>query len=367
MNKARRVAIVLAALGLALGGALGYVLRGSANSAAVQDAGWDEMNRLVFAASVIVLPNVEGKRTTQAREAAVRVYTELTEGGDFAAIARKASQDPTYVDGGFKGFVNIDQDSMFSGAVQALKPGQISFPISTSEGYQIVLRHSYAEACRLEEQYSIPTYGVFVAWSGLPGGLEGITQEDARTLATQLVADLKAGKTTMGEAAARYTPPDRRHPSAFLGLLPNRPDSAQAFAALSEAKEGDVIGPIAESYGYAVLMRGRHLRALVRHILIQHVLSKGRDIRTNRTRDEALKLAKDLLAEVRAKRDNWDSAVERYSDDKKTLMNSGSLGVAHAAGLPPALRDALYQMKPDTIYPEPVETDEGFHILWRVN
>jgi len=366
MKKTTRFAILLALVGLGAGVALGSALCGACGGAGANDAAWDEMSRSVFPASVILLPIDGQTRESQVRDATERVYRELVDGGDFAAIAKRVSKDDTAQDGGFKGFAPIQGDTMFGGALQALKPGEISFPIRVKEGYQIVKRHTFEEACALEAAKSIPASGVFVRWADLPDGLPGVTREEARKLAEELVADLQAGRTTLDEAAEKYTPEAQRRRGAFLGLIPNRPESAQAFAALSKVGVGGVVGPIQEPFGYAVLVRGRHLRTLVRHILIQHLGSEGRDIRIGRTREEALEVAQKVLAEVRADRSTWDSAVERFSDDTKNLTNGGSLGAVHVAELDPAMQQALYSMAPDTIYPEVVDTPVGFHILWRV-
>jgi hypothetical protein len=368
MKQTSRFTILLVVLGLGIGGALGYALRGSGTDASdAPIAAWDERNRSVFAASIIRIPVSKDSRSTQALKVALRTHEQLTAGEDFATVARRVSRDPTSDAGGFMGVVPIGTDSMFTGAVQALRPGDLSMPILTKEGYMIVKRHTFEETCRLEEQLSIPAHGVFVRWESVPHGRPGVTEEAARHEAEQLVADLKAGRTTVADAAEIYMPGDQRPPGDFLGLIMDQPSSAKAFAELSKAGPGDVVGPIREPHGFAVLVRGRHLRALVRHILIQHIRSDSRDIRTSRSREEALELAKKVVAEVRADPSTWDSAVERFSDDRNNLDNGGSLGAIQVAELPAPLRNALYDTQPGTIHPEPIETARGFEIVWRVN
>lgn len=365
MKKATQQGLVLFVVGLGVGIALGLAL-GGASAPATAVGMPSEIDRTVFAASIIVVPVGGNYKAAAARETAERAYEELVAGADFATVARSTSRDPTAGEGGFQGFVDIGGDSMFAGALQALRPGQFSLPILTADGYQIVKRHSFEEARALEAKVTIPAYGVFVKWESLPEGLEGVTQDDARALAEKLVADLEAGRTTIAQAAVRYTPAGQRHPEAYLGRLMDRPNSAQAFAALSKVAPGGVVGPIQEPHGFAVLVRGHGLRAVVRQILIQHMGTAERDIRISRTREEALKLAKKVLADVRADPTTWNSAVERFSDDRKNLTNGGSLGAINVAELPEALRAVLIDMPVGTIHPEPIETPQGIHIVWRV-
>ncbi len=364
MKSAPHIAVLAGVL--ALGGALGFLLGGNATPAG-HAAAWTEVSRSVHAVSLITVPVDKNSSLDRALETAERAYDQLTAGADFADVARRVSLDPLAQSGGFAGFLNVNEDKALTGAAQALRPGEFSFPIRSRIGFQIVKRHSFEEARKLEAATTIPAHGVFVTYSDVPGDTEGRTRAEAREIAETLLADLRSGKVTLDEAAERHTPENQRGPQAFLGMVTNQDRTAQAFAALEKIKPGEFTGPVAERQGWAVLMRGRHFRSLVKHILIQHLRSKGRDIRISRTPAQALELAKKVLADVRKDPSKWNSAVERFTDDKTGITSGGSLGVAQIGELPPGFGDFIHDVAPGAIHDEVVESPAGYHIVWRVN
>lgn len=302
----------------------------------------------------------------EAFKRAKQTYRALLDGADFAELARSRSQDPTAPDGGFLGFVRPQMNSIFSGVMQTLRPGQISPVIMTPMGYQIIKRHSFEEARRLEKRYWIPVHGFRVPWKGMPGGA-GRTRAQALSIAEETKAKLAAGELTLDEAAAMHRGEQPPRPQGYLGLYADRPQSRALFNALKDKEPGVIVGPVQTEEGWAVVVRGRPLRSLVRHIMVQHALSEGRQANVVRTPSEARERAEQALAELAPDLSNWDQLVEKYSDDLQSLRNRGTIGVLTNGDVMPGFETVIYDLEPGKVADKVVETPLGFHVIWKVN
>jgi len=74
-----------------------------------------------------------------ARAKANAIHDRLTKGEDFATVAAEASDSPSKATGGLIGDVNVnDMSDVLRPLVDVLKPGDITPPIRTQRGYQIL-------------------------------------------------------------------------------------------------------------------------------------------------------------------------------------------------------------------------------------
>jgi len=360
-----------ASLALLLGLACGLLGCGEGNTPDSTSAATSEADSIAYAVSHILIPVDKGRPASTAEPLIRQAARALEAGEDFASVARGRSKDPAAVDGGFLGFVRADADTAFSGAVQSLRPGQTSPPIRTGIGWQIIKRHGFEEARKLEQRYQIPTLGVFVPWDDPEKAPErertGRTKEQAYAVAVDVRDKLAAGELTLDQAMAMFTAEQHRVPGAYLGPTANRKASRTMYNALKDAKTGALVGPIETPAGFAVLVRGRYLRSLFRHILVQHVDSKDRALSISRTPEAAFALAQKALDEVLADRSAWDQSVGRYSDDHYSRPIGGRMGILHPSHMPEGFELFVYDMKANTIHPKVVQTPYGFHVVWRVN
>jgi parvulin-like peptidyl-prolyl isomerase len=88
-----------------------------------------------------ILFSVTGTNTAPAKKEAEAALAQLTAGADFAAIAKKQSDDPGSRDkGGDLGYITRDTqfDQTFLAAAFALKKGQLSGLVQTQFGYHII-------------------------------------------------------------------------------------------------------------------------------------------------------------------------------------------------------------------------------------
>lgn len=329
-----------------------------------------EVDLLAYGVSQIFIA-VEKERPDRQAETLIRQAARaLAKGESFGAVARARSDHQSAPDGGFLGFVNAHAETAFSGAVQATPPGEISEPIKTRYGWHIVKRHGFEEARRLEQELRVPTYGVVVGWDNPDNPMAartGRTKPQAAALAQELIQGLANGTVSLEQAMAKYTPKQSQTRGAYLGLTERHGDNLRIFEDLRAAEPGQLLGPYDTPKGFAVVMRGRYLRSLFRHILIQHVGSQDLESRITRTPEQALVLAKEVLAKALADRGAWDDLVAAHSDDRYSRPYRGRMGVLHTGHMPEGFESFVFKQPADTIHPQVVESPFGFHIVWKVN
>jgi parvulin-like peptidyl-prolyl isomerase len=355
-------------LGIAAGVGLGYLVlgRGAGGTSGGGPASFSEADMTTFAISHILFDTSRGRSERDAKEGAQAAWRALQDGADFADVARARSDDTSAPDGGFIGFVGTDHDTAFAGVVQTLLPGRTSPPVKMQIGWAIFRRHTFEEGRRLEERYWIPAHGFVVGWEGRPGG-EGRDRETARRLAAEAREKMGAGKLSLDQAASMYSQGRKTGPEAFLGMIPRRPHTRAIWEALDGKKPGVIVGPVETEEGWGVYVRGRYFRAPVRQVLVQHVMSEGRDIHIGRTPQEARALAQEALDQVLEDRSQWDRVVQKYSDDQRSRGDGGRMGVLTPMEFAPGFERVLYDLAPGAIAKELVETPYGFHVLWRVD
>jgi parvulin-like peptidyl-prolyl isomerase len=84
-------------------------------------------------------PSFNAGADETARDKATAIHDRLVKGEDFAKVAAEISDSATKQNGGLLGDVNVaDMSDTLRPLVDALKPGDISAPIRTQRGYQIL-------------------------------------------------------------------------------------------------------------------------------------------------------------------------------------------------------------------------------------
>lgn len=93
-------------------------------------------------------------------------------------------------------------------------------------------------------------------------------------------------------------------------------------------------------------------------VAVEHILL---ETRTKHSDKEALKLAKNIIAQLKKGADFGTLAL-KYSDDPSVKDNKGQLGFFSKGKMLKAFEDVSYKLKLHEIS-EPVETKYGFHVL----
>ena len=93
-------------------------------------------------AALILLRPEEGQSADAAVSNAVVLARDLQAGRDFAATARRLSQDPHAANGGDWGFINPAEEfrKELADAILALKPGEVSDPVVIGSDYIYILK-----------------------------------------------------------------------------------------------------------------------------------------------------------------------------------------------------------------------------------
>jgi len=91
----------------------------------------------------IFLPVDNPDREIQVANQAKSIVQQLEQGASFQALAKNYSKSPTANNGGDRGWLRAGQlDPRIDAAIETMRPGQISQPIRTKNGYFILLLHS---------------------------------------------------------------------------------------------------------------------------------------------------------------------------------------------------------------------------------
>jgi peptidyl-prolyl cis-trans isomerase SurA len=91
----------------------------------------------------IFLPVDNPDRETQVANQARSITQQLEQGASFQSLAKNYSKSPTANNGGDVGWLRAGQlDPRLDAAIETMRPGQISQPIRTKNGYFILLLHS---------------------------------------------------------------------------------------------------------------------------------------------------------------------------------------------------------------------------------
>jgi hypothetical protein len=99
------------------------------------------------------------------------------------------------------------------------------------------------------------------------------------------------------------------------------------------------------------------------HILVAYAGAMRADPSIKRTKDEAQKLAAQLLAKAK-KGDDFGKLAEDSSDDPSAKRNKGSLGRFSRQQMVPAFSDAAFKLKAGQVS-DLVETPFGYHVIKR--
>ncbi|HSU16233.1 peptidylprolyl isomerase [Longimicrobium sp.] len=176
----------------------------------------------------VVKPVAGDSADATARRKAEAILAELRRGGDFEAIARRDSQDPSAPQGGMLGWFHAGQMVReFEQMAFALRPGDISPVVKTEFGYHIIKLEKVRGGERQARHILIRPE---------------ITEADvarARTLADSIATAARGGASLTQLAARTTTPPDQR---TLRDVLPDRlpPEYGQA---IGDAAPGTVVGP----------------------------------------------------------------------------------------------------------------------------
>jgi peptidyl-prolyl cis-trans isomerase SurA len=210
---------------------------------------------------------------------------------------------------------------------------------------------------------------ILIAWQGAEGAASTVTlsEEDARARAEDLLAQLDVG-ADFGTLAA--TESDHAPSRARRGLVGtyHRGEWPAPFGELAERIER--MGPfetsevLRTSAGWAIVQRWPTELRHSRHILIRMAGAPGAGLAITRTREDALTSALELRRQILEGAD-FAELARTHSDDTETAGDGGDRGVLGRGRLPAVYESIEYQLAVGELS-EPIETDEGFELIERL-
>jgi len=213
---------------------------------------------------------------------------------------------------------------------------------------------------------------IFVAWKGAANASSDVvrTKDQARERADMVANVAGMSGEHFTELVLKYSdrPPikDGGGPGALLergnGILPAKAEDAAFVLGV-----GQTSGPVETEQGYVIVQRtetpdGGPEQISARHILIAYKGAQRAGEDVTRTKEEALALANQVLADVRAGK-NWDELWKQHSNEPGG-QQGGSLGVFGRGQMVPAFEKAAFVLKVGETS-EVVETPFGFHVVER--
>ncbi len=270
-------------------------------------------------------------KAAQARAAALAVQARA-QGADFAALARANSQDEGSKNlGGDLGWLtqNVIQQKAFASALYALKPGQISEPVRTVEGWHVIQlrdvrpgRQVPFESVRAELARDELKDAREKLFSDRSGKLVDLTLKDSTTLAP---AARELGLTI------QKTPLFTRAGGTGIAADPKVLKAAFSSSALEDGNTSDAI-EIGKNHDHVVVIRdAQHLPVKTLPLAQVHdrVLA---DLQSDR-RIKAAKTAADALLARAVKGESLDRLATAIGGSVQTMTAAARTVTAPSADL----------------------------------
>jgi parvulin-like peptidyl-prolyl isomerase len=280
-----------------------------------------------------------GRSRERARIRAHRI-AELVKGSKqgFADIAKKVSDSAEKANGGLLPAFRVQNlDLKLAEAVNGMRVGQVIGPIETRFGFHIFKREAHREVAISQLLFS------YKGASRSPKS-EVRSQESAGREARERLKAFQGGAEFTGE---------------HLGVVVADYLPAELSKAIEPLKEGELCF-VETDFGYHIVRREPIELATGWHILIEH--ERGFQSKSARSRAEAARLAKKLLAELQIKPSRFVEIHKAHSGDRRL-----SLGVIPRHG-PQALeliQEAIFELKAGQVCGRVLESRYGFHLILR--
>ncbi len=245
----------------------------------------------------------------------------VKDGGDFAALARQHSDDPSKNNGGDLGFFPAGQMvPAFDEAIFAMQPGAISDVVKTQFGYHII---------RLEEIKPAATQTLAEATEKITGILQ---RKEAESLAFQVANDAYEaiiGAGSLGKYSESH-PEVVVHQTDFFAKSSapaNLKNDPQFLEKTFELNKGELSSLIKGQSGYLIAFAEDIKEPEIPEFAtVRATLEK--DFRKMKSQELAESAAKDILASVKTGK-TFDSVAQEKG---LTVKESGLLGQNAAEG-----------------------------------
>jgi len=210
---------------------------------------------------------------------------------------------------------------------------------------------------------------VLIGFEGLQRPIPGVTRkkEEAKKLAEEALQAAKAEGADFLEIIKKYSDdPNKAINDGVLGILQKGRVHAsfREFEAAVFALEIDGIAGVLETpMGFHVAQRIKIVEYSASHILIQYKGSERAKPDIMRTKEEAKKLAEDIVKQAKVEGADFAALAKKHSDGPSG-KRGGSLGTFGPGQMVPEFEKALQKLAVGGVSGV-VETAFGFHVIRR--
>jgi parvulin-like peptidyl-prolyl isomerase len=306
-------------------------------------------------------PGSATRTREEALDLARRTLREIHAGQRaFEDAARKLSEDDvSAARGGFIGIFSRDElavdFSEFARAAFALEIGAVAEPVETPLGIHILRRAPLREWAGSH---------ILIQWTGRKNAPPALrSREEALALALSILAEASKKGADFADLARRSSAAPDRVQGGYLGIFTVGEILPELEREISKLPLDGLGGPVETELGFHIIRREAPRRARAAHIFIRFRGAADADD-VPRTREEALKLAEDLLAKARAPGADFARLARQHSEDG-TARRGGDVGLFTPGQMEPPFEKAAFALPVGGISGV-VETRGGLHIIRRL-
>lgn len=271
------------------------------------------------------------------------------------AVARYSDDPNTKGNGGVIGMLTKGQlqpqFKPLEDALFGMEEGQVSDIVETPIGFHILSRRKIVEYAAAH---------ILIQFAGSQRSRASRTKDEALALAKQILAEIQGG-ADFAAMARKHSDGPSGPKGGDLGIFGAGQMVPPFEQALAKLKIGEVSGVVETPFGYHLILRKKIDRVGAAHILIQYQGSMRAKPTVTRSKDEAKKLAEDLLAKAKAGGDF--AALAREHSDGPSGPAGGSLGIFGRGQMVPAFEKVVFGLEVGGV--GFCETQFGFHVIKR--
>jgi hypothetical protein len=211
---------------------------------------------------------------------------------------------------------------------------------------------------------------ILIAYKGAMRAMPNVTRtkDEASKLAKVVLAQTKKDPSKFAELAKKNSNGPSAAKGGSLGAW-RKGQMVPAFDnAIDKLKIDEIAAePVVTPFGYHIIIRTKLPPMFAgAHILIAYKGAMRAMPNVTRTKEVALKLAKELTAKAKKAPDTFTELAKKNSNGPSG-PRGGILGKWPKGRMVPAFDEAIGKLKIDEISVEPVETPFGYHIMKRLD
>jgi peptidyl-prolyl cis-trans isomerase SurA len=191
------------------------------------------------------------------------------------------------------------------------------------------------------------------------------SRKEASNLARHIAVLTRQRGADFAELAREYSEdPVAQESGGYLGIFRVGEMVLPFEVAVKNMRIGQT-GVVTETeYGFHIIKRHPIKRVHAHHILIAWRDAANVSSGVRRTQEQARRLAEEVRAMAVAKDADLCQLALRFSDDPNNSSTCGDIGLVEPGLVEAAFETALFRLRPGQVS-EVVESDYGYHIIWR--